>query len=136
MFAAKPYNQTVSQQNHKGDNEMRKLSPIYRLQGYSTEDLVAEWDHTSMDHIYRRKLKGRKLKAVPLLSAIILWWLSLPHEDRDKIVVDGLKLLEQHLDDPEDGEPDRSKGKKPKPVDSVSTPAPAKKASPGRKRRR
>lgn len=79
----------------------RKLSPDFRIQAYSTEELVNEWESTATGLCQGRKLLGLKLKPGPLLDGIVLWFLEQGREDREQIVSEAVRLLEKHLEEPE-----------------------------------
>lgn len=78
----------------------RKLSPDYRLQGYSTEDLVNEWEIKATGICHGRKLLGRKLKPGPLLNALVLWYMALDRAEQNGIATQAVAMLEAHLNEP------------------------------------
>lgn len=83
----------------------RKLSPEFRLQGYSTADLVNEWELKATGICHGRKLLGRKLKPGPLLNALVLWFMALDRGEQNAIATQAMEMLENHLTEPvEDGE--------------------------------
>lgn len=104
----------------------QKLSPEYRLQGYSTEELVNAWELRATGICHGRKLNGRKLKPGPLLNALVLWFMSLDSAERTRIVDKALPMLEEHLTNRPD--PPAEEETPPRPAVPVVNSAPKRKA--------
>lgn len=96
----------------------RKLSPEFRLQGYSTADLVNEWELKATGICHGRKLLGRKLKPGPLLNALVLWFMALDKAEQNAIATKAMQMLEAHLTEDLDTEATASGSPIAPPVDT------------------
>lgn len=83
--------------------DMRRLTAAYRLQGLSTREIVGAFEDFAYALAREHKFNGRKLKAGPLLNAIVLRFLEMPEEARASYAVKALKHLEEFLAESDNG---------------------------------